>query len=56
MNEKSPDEGAKFNVTWLILGVGVGTAIGITTKNLAIGAGVGAGIGVILAFVIPRKK
>jgi hypothetical protein len=56
MNEKSPDEGGKFNAIWLVLGVGVGTGIGIVTKNLAIGPGVGAAIGMILAIVIPKKK
>lgn len=55
MNEKSPDEGGKFNAIWLVLGVGVGAGVGVATKNLALASGVGAAIGMVLAMVIPRK-
>ncbi|GAB4308827.1 MAG: hypothetical protein Kow0019_05620 [Methanobacteriaceae archaeon] len=45
-----------FTGLGLILGVGIGTALGIIYNNLAIFAGLGAAFGIIIGFIFSMKK
>jgi hypothetical protein len=56
MSENPPGKTSKFNATWLAVGIGVGTAIGVALKNVPVGIGAGTAIGIALALTVPGKK
>ncbi|MFT4834579.1 MAG: hypothetical protein ACI83W_000025 [Marinoscillum sp.] len=41
---------------FFILGIAIGTALGVSTENLAIWIGVGAGLGVAIDAVLTRRN
>ena len=48
--------GANFNVVWLAVGIGIGTAIGAGIRNVGVGIALGTAIGMSFACAIPAKK
>jgi hypothetical protein len=58
-NNPMPGESDKFKNMkaggLFVVGIGVGTAIGVATHNIAIGAAVGAIVGLALAAMARRK-
>lgn len=55
MSNKVPQRSCNNpNLAWLAVGIGIGTAIGVATKNIGLGIGLGVATGLCLT-VIGRK-
>lgn len=52
MNKRSKT--TRSTALWLPVGVGIGSAVGIATGNLALGVGIGTAFGVLLGALLAR--
>lgn len=56
MEDRSSGRRIKFGATWLAVAVGIGAAVGVATKNPALGIGIGCAIGVSVGAAAFRQK
>jgi F0F1-type ATP synthase membrane subunit c/vacuolar-type H+-ATPase subunit K len=60
MSDHQPDESnkraQKIDGSWLVIGVGLGSAMGVALKNIALGVGIGIAVGALIGAIKKRRE